>query len=147
MKTFLALSFVLSVIALNENPPPSNARLRSHKESAVVEFQTPIKLMSAVLQGQYLFVHDERRMEAGEDCTYVYKIVANRPVKLIVSFHCVPVPRQPVGNFTVRTSLASSEPVLYELQEYQFAGSCEGHQVPSRAEARNETVDVFACCL
>jgi hypothetical protein len=147
MKTLLTLGFVLCLTALDGSPGPAVPDSVSRKESAVVEFSKPIKLMSVVLQGQYLFVHDEQRMRDGEDCTYVYEMGAGRPVRLVVSFHCVPVPRQRVETFAIRSSLVSTQPVLYELWEYQFAGSTEGHQVPSSTEARSATVDLFACCL
>jgi hypothetical protein len=119
----------------------------SHKEKAIVEFKTPIKLMRVILQGEYMFVHDEDKMLAGEDCTYVYKSEAGIPGKLVLSFHCIPVPRQKAANFIVRSSLLLAKPVLYELTEYQFAGSSEGHQVPSSQEAINATVDLVGCCL
>jgi hypothetical protein len=77
----------------------------------------------------------------------VYKSEAGVPVKLVLSFHCIPVARQKAANFTVRSSLLLAKPVLYELTEYQFAGSSEGHQVPSSPEAINGTVDLMACCL
>jgi len=148
MKSFLFLiSMFCAVTLVDSQPLPiANAANSSHTEKAVVEFQTPVKLMNVILQGEYLFVHDHEKMAAGEDCTYVYKIEAGRPVKLVISFHCIPVPRKKVDTFTMRSSLLLSWPVLYELQEYQFAGSDEGHQVPSRQEAKSATVDIMGCC-
>ena len=67
-------------------------------------------------------------MVRGEACTYVYKGNAAVPDKLVVSFHCTPVPRTIVGHFTVRTMLIA--PGQSELSEFQFAGSSEGHLVP-----------------
>jgi hypothetical protein len=148
MKTLLALGVAVCAVTLSGSQQYSSARVAgiTQKESAVAEFKIPVKLMGAVLQGAYMFVHDEQKMQAGEDCTYVYKMEAGRPVKLVVSFHCTPVPRPRVEHFIIRSSLLLTEPLLYELQEYQFAGSSEGHQVPSSTEAKNATVDLVACC-
>ncbi|HEY6119134.1 MAG TPA: hypothetical protein VIV66_04195 [Pyrinomonadaceae bacterium] len=118
----------------------------SHKESAVVVFKTPVKLMDVLLQGEYLFVHDDAMMVDGNACTSVFKLVAGNPVELVASFHCIPVVRPRANHFTMRSSLVSSNSKLYELQEFQFAGSNEGHQVPARMEANMGVVDLVGCC-
>ena len=148
MKTLLALGVAFCAVTLSGSQQYSSARVAgiTQKESAAAEFKIPVKLMGAVLQGEYMFIHDEQKMEAGEDCTYVYKMEAGSPAKLIVSFHCIPVPRPRADHFTIRSSILLTKPLLYELQEYQFAGSNEGHQVPSRSEAKSGTVDLMACC-
>jgi hypothetical protein len=146
MKNFLFLFAVILTLALVGPLTTTNGGSPSHKEKAIVEFKTPVKLMHVILEGEYLFVHDEDKMQAGEDCTYAYKSVAGTPGKLVISFHCIPVPRESASKFTVRTSLVLSKPVIYELTEFQFAGSYEGHQVPSRPEAINATIDLMACC-
>ena len=143
---FLISMFCAVTLGGSQPLPIANAANSSHREKAVVEFQTPVKLMNVILQGEYLFVHDHEKMAAGEDCTFVYKMEAGRPVKLVISFHCSPVPRKKVDSFTMRSSLLLSKPVLYELQEYQFAGSDEGHQVPTRQEAKSASVDIMGCC-
>lgn len=149
MKHLLFSFAVVLLLTVNGGQPlpRANGAGASHKESAIVEFKTPVKLMHMILQGEYLFVHDEEKMAAGEDCTYVYKSEAGRPGKLVLSFHCLPVPRPKAESFTVRSSLILTKPVLYEVQEFQFAGSTEAHQVPSPSEAVNGTVDVVSCCL
>lgn len=149
MKRFLTLGAVLCAVTLGGSrqlPSASGASLSS-RESAVAEFAAPVKLMNVILKGEYLFVHDEEKMEAGKDCTYVYEMVAGKPVKLVVSFHCRPVPRWKVEKFTIRGWFVGTAPELYEVQEFQFAGSKEGHQLPSTAEAKSSTVDLMACCL
>jgi hypothetical protein len=75
-------------------------------------------------------------MAKGEDCTAIYKLDSGKRGQPVVTFHCVPVVRDKVTSFRVRTTLVSTEPLLYELQEYQFAGSTEAHQVPSKGEAQ-----------
>lgn len=92
-------------------------------EKARVEFTEPLKLLNVILRGQYLFVHDEDKMAKGEDCTYVYDSAG----KLVVSFHCEPVQRDKATQFKV---LVTTRGGLAEIDEYQFAGSVEGHRVP-----------------
>lgn len=93
-----------------------------------MNFDRPVELMGVTLKGEYLFVHDDRTMVHGEACTFVYKGLAEIPKNLVVSFHCLPAVRDKVAHFTVRTLLNASG--QYELREYQFAGSTEGHLVP-----------------
>jgi hypothetical protein len=94
--------------------------------------------MGMALKGDYLFVHDDAAMARGEACTYVYKGNAEVPDKLVVSFHCTPVPRTIVAHFTVRTMLIS--PGQSELSEFQFAGSNEGHLVPENSHTAHVTI-------
>src|SRR6185436_4270293 len=72
-------------------PPPT-------KEMAVVNLEDKTHLGKTVLQGKYIFVHDDSRMAKDESCFYVYEYTENemgqpdaRPEKLVVSFHCEPV--------------------------------------------------------
>jgi hypothetical protein len=148
MKRFLVFGALLCAVTLSGSRQLPSARGASvlKKESAVAEFAAPVKLMNAILKGKYLFVHDEEKMEAGEDCTYVYELVAGKPVRLVLSFHCMPVARRNVEKFTLRGWFVETEPPVYELHEYQFAGTTEGHQVPSSAEAKSATVNLMACC-
>ena len=103
------------------------AKVRA-KEQAVVEFPQKVKLLNVVLKGEYVFVHDEEKMARGEACTYVYTSALGQPGNLVVSFHCEPVERKKADHFIVVTSRLT--PDLLQLEEYQFAGSTEGHQVP-----------------
>ena len=103
-----------------------------------MKFNQPVTLMGLTLRGEYLFVHDDGAMARGEACTFVYKGVAEIQDKLVVSFHCTPVPRAWVANFTVRTLLAS--PGQYDVTEFQFGGSAESHIVPVRPNAAYVTI-------
>lgn len=94
--------------------------------------------MGLTLRGDYLLVHDDAAMMRGEACTHVYKGNAEVPDKLVVSFHCTPVPRTIVAHFTVRTMLIS--PGQSELSEFQFAGSSEGHLVPENSHTEYVTM-------
>lgn len=93
-----------------------------------MKFTQPVKLMNVVLNGEYLFVHDDAAMARGEACTFVYKGVAENRDKLVVSFHCTPAERSKAASFTVRTLLTA--PGQIEVREFQFAGSTEAHLVP-----------------
>ena len=101
----------------------------SKKQSATVTFSQPVKLLNVVLQkGEYLIVHDDAAMTRGEDCTSVYRLKANGR-ELVATFHCTPVPRSMVKDFTVRTARPTPD-AMEEFREFQFAGSTESHLVP-----------------
>jgi hypothetical protein len=101
-------------------------------ERAVVQFTEPVKLLSVTLKGEYVFVHDEDKMAAGEACSYVYARENGQQGKLVVSFHCQPIAREVSDQFTI-TVTPGSDPNLPELVEYRFAHSPEGHRVPPKA--------------
>ena len=130
MKTFLLFMALIGAVALSNSTAPSlaNAAKVARKERATVTFSQPVTLMGVTLKGDYLFVHDDVAMMRGEACTYVYQGTADVPNKLVVSFHCTPVPRIVAAKFTVRTMLIA--PGQSEVSEFQFAGSSEGHLVP-----------------
>ena len=125
MKRLLAFGAVLCAVTLSGSRSTfarkwGRAYLR---ENGVAEFAAPVRLMNVVLKGEFQFVHDEEKMAAGKDCTYVYEMVAGKPVKLVLSFHCRPVPRWNVEKFTIRGWFVGTDAELYEVQEFQFAGS------------------------
>jgi hypothetical protein len=140
MKSFLLFIALLCAVTLSSSSTPSvtNAANAVKKERAVMKFNQPVELMGLTLKGEYLFVHDDAAMARGAACTFVYEGVAEIPDKLVVSFHCTPVPRARVANFTVRTLLTS--PGQYEVSEFQFGGSFESHIVPVRPTAANVTI-------
>ena len=140
MKSFLLFLAVLVVFTLANSSAPTvtNAAGSSKKEMAVMKFNYTVTLMNVSLKGEYLFVHDDEAMARGEACTYIYKGVGESPKNLVASFHCIPAARARAENFTVRTSMVS--PGVYELKEYQFAGSIESHLVP--ASQHSEHVNV-----
>lgn len=134
MKSFLLFIALLCAVALSSSSAPSvtNAA-NAAKEERAVRFYEPVTLMGVTLKGEYLFVHDDEAMAPGEACTFIYEGLNEIPNKLVVSFHCTPVARAKVANFTVRTLLTS--PGQWELTEFQFAGSTEAHLVPSSQDA------------
>lgn len=142
MKSFLLFIALLCAVMLSTSSAPSvtNAANAAKKERAVMQFNQPVKLMGLTLKGEYLIVHDDLAMARGEACTFVYKGVAEIPDKLVVSFHCTPVERARVANFTVRTLLSPSGE--NELREFQFAGSTESHLLPIPVSQHVEHVTI-----
>jgi hypothetical protein len=142
MKSFLLFIALLCAVVLSTSSAPSvtNAANAAKKERAATKFNHPVKLMGLTLKGEFLFVHDDLAMARGEACTFVYKGDAEVPSKLVVSFHCTPVERARVANFTVRTVLTSSGE--NEVREYQFGGSTETHLVPISVSKHAEHVTI-----
>lgn len=140
MKSLLLFFALLCVVTLSSSsvPSASSAANAPRKERAVMQFTEPVTLMGLPLKGEYLFVHDDAAMLRGDACTFVYRGNAEVPGKLVVSFHCTPVPRAIAGHFTVRTMLLA--PGQSELSEYQFAGSSEGHLVPESPHTGHVTI-------
>ena len=140
MKSFLLFIALICAVTLSSSLTPSVTRAAraAKKQSAVMKFTQPVKLMGVTLRGEYLFVHDDLAMARGETCTFVYKGVSEVADKLVVSFHCTPVERGMVVYFTVRTVLIS--PGLSELSEFQFGGSTESHLVPANRDGMHVTI-------
>ena len=129
MKRFnLTILAVVALFLIGGLFAPTGRANTSKKQSIVVEFTQRVKLLDVVLKGEYVFVHDEEKMAQGEACTYIYTSVAGQPGSLVVSFHCQPTERKKADHFTLVTKRLL--PDILELEEYQFAGSTEGHRVP-----------------
>lgn len=105
-----------------------NAPAKAKKERALVQFTETVRLRDAFLRGQYLVVHDEDRMAQGEACLYIYRGEVENADRLVVAYHCRPVERTKVDQFTILTSRANSFD-MPEVLEIQFGGSSEAHQV------------------
>ena len=131
MKRFAFAILITGALLMVSSAPAMTSRVADSKvQRAVVVFDTQVKLLDVMLKGQYLFVHDEERMARGESCTYVYNYPEDKQGSLVIAFHCAPVEREKTNHFTVSTKrLPNIE--LYELIEYRFAGSNEGHRVPT----------------
>jgi hypothetical protein len=128
MKSLMLMVALLFAVTLSSNSSVASKAAPGGKQQALTVFTEPTRLMGVVLQGEYLFVHDDAAMARGEACTFVYKGNAPMTSKLVVSFHCVPAPRAKAGTFTVRMSSASG---FQEVTEYQFGGQTEAHTVPA----------------
>lgn len=136
MKRFLLMSLVVAAIAMVAGAqalrvyaaPPG-------KDMSVVDLPDKTRVMKTVLQGKYIFVHDDQKMAKGDACFYIYEYSADaagqpeaRPDKLVVSFHCQPVEREKATHIVLTYGMVNPE--LFELREIQFTGSTEGHRVP-----------------
>ena len=125
MKRLLVAATMLAALIVTIGAFAVNSKAEAkNNERATVEFIQPVKLLSVILKGEYLVVHDDALMAKGEDCTYVY----DRSGKLVVSFHCTPVERQKSNRFRVVTRRIDPSGIS-EVIEIQFAGSTEAHQV------------------
>jgi hypothetical protein len=95
-------------------------------ERAVVEFTQTVKLQTVFLRGEYVVIHDDSKMAQGEPCLRIYR--NGDPDTLVIAFHCKPVARDKVDQFTIRSSRRAWFD-LPEVLEIQFAGSTTAHQV------------------
>ena len=95
-------------------------------QRGVMHFNEPVQLLNETLKGEYLFLHHEGMMERGKPCIFVYRHDSGG---FVGSFHCRPVNREKAERFIVILS-SSVPPNLPAIEEIQFAGSTEGHQVP-----------------
>lgn len=99
------------------------------KEVVVVEFTDKIKLQDKILQGSYIFEHDDERMAKGEPCMYIYTNDKGKPGERVASFHCTPVERQLAKHVVINVTV-TSDPDVWKLKEIQFPGTTKGHLVP-----------------
>ena len=99
------------------------------KETAVVELTDRTQLLEAVLQGKYLFEHDDERMARGEPCMHVYNYANGKAGDLVIAFHGKPVERPKAKQLVVNVAMTKT-PDLFQLTEIQFAGTVKGHLVP-----------------
>jgi hypothetical protein len=98
------------------------------REYARVTFREPVKVLGAMLMGEYVIEHDEIRMAAGGPCTAIYR--PNDMTHPVLSFHCVHLTR-PVPDVT-RIVLTRQIGRPAEMTEFQFAGASASHGVPVR---------------
>jgi hypothetical protein len=142
LRTLALLLAIFATLILSSVPtPPQVEAADPKKETGVMKFRVPVRVIGIILEGDYLFVHDDAMSARGEACTSIYELGGgNKP---LITFHCVRVQRPKANSFIVRTELVSTEPLLYELKEIQFAGSTDAHQVPSHAHVTRATIDIF----
>lgn len=105
------------------------------RQWAIVNFYDPVLVTDQFLMGPYLIVHDEARMERGEACTSFYRFdPVKGPQEEVLSFHCTPANRKVVDKLTltVTRTEAIASPGIQRVTEYQFAGDCEAHGIPTK---------------
>jgi len=127
MKRLVLAVAILGVLAFASAPVLTGSRVQAATtERAVVEFTQTVKLLDVFLRGEYVVIHDDSKMAQGEPCLSIYRNDA--PDKLIIAFHCKPVARDKVGQFTIRTSQRAWFD-LPEVLEIQFEGATTAHRV------------------
>ena len=108
------------------------------KEMAVVDLPDRTKMMKEILQGKYIFVHDEERMAKGEPCFYIYKYAQDaagkpevKPENLVLSFMCKHQERAKAPQIVLTYTMVAGEADLFEIKDVQFAGSTAVHRLPN----------------
>ena len=129
MKSIVFFVVLLCALVIGSVSWETKASNATRKQSAITTFNQPVVLHGVIMQGEYLFVHDDAAMARGEACTYIYKGNSPRADKLVASFHCIPVMRAKAKNFITRT--VETSPGTMELKEFQFGGDTEAHAVPT----------------
>ena len=68
MKYFILIALVACALTITSKQSVVTATTAadSHKETAIATFKTPVKLMDVLLQGEYMFVHDDQAMAVGD---------------------------------------------------------------------------------
>jgi hypothetical protein len=84
-----------------------------------------------LLRGQYIFLHDNAKMAAGEPCLQVYTMKSGKRDRLVIALHCEPVERKQAERFTVLLTPRNSAYTVREVREIQFAGFAKAHRIPS----------------
>ena len=103
------------------------------RQWGIATFTDPVMVTDQILMGPYLIVHDDAKMERGEACTSFYRFdPAKGPQEEILSFHCTPATRLPVDKLTLTKSERKTASGIARLTEYQFAGDCEAHAIPTK---------------
>lgn len=103
------------------------------RQWGIATFTDPVLVTDQILMGSYLIVHDDAKMERGEACTSFYRFdPAKGPQEEVLSFHCTPVTRQAPDKLTLTKSEGKSAVGIARLTEYQFAGDCEAHGIPTK---------------
>jgi hypothetical protein len=98
-------------------------------EYAKVLFRDPVRIGGRMLIGAYVIEHDEDRMARGLPCTHIY--AADNLRLPVIAFHCRHLDRKASPNATVTLRRLSDPSIrMFELVEFQFEGSTEGHGVP-----------------
>ena len=130
MKQIIVTVFIFSALAVSAiGLTPKRPAQAQGKEIAVVEFADKTKLQDKILQGAYIFEHDDERMAKGEPCMYIYTSNKGKPGDKVASFHCQPVERALAKQVVISVAMTEN-PEVWELKEIQFPGTTKGHLVP-----------------
>ena len=103
------------------------------RQWAIASFTDPMLVTDQILMGSYLIVHDDAKMERGEPCTSFYRFdPVKGPQEEVLSFHCTPANRKVVDKLTLTQIKTIASLGINRVTEYQFAGDCEGHGIPTK---------------
>jgi hypothetical protein len=130
-RMILAIPLLLASLAGANAPAASGMTDNLQREEAIVEFTETVRLQGVLLRGQYLILHDDAKMGAGEPCLYVYTMKAGKRDRLVIALHCEPVDREPATRFAVLLTPRNSAYTVREVREIQFAGFAKAHRIPS----------------
>ena len=133
MRTWMLKGLLLTVASLTMSVMTSgDAVSAARRRSAVVWLKEPTLIVSTIIQGPVMFIHDDDRMARGEPCTTVHLWEPGKGRgEEVASFHCIPTARKAAPKFIFRTEPNVELGFGCILTEYQFAGDSEGHGVPS----------------
>jgi hypothetical protein len=103
------------------------------RQWAITNFADPVLVTDQILMGAYLIVHDDAKMERGEPCTSFYRFdPVKGPQEEVLSFQCTPANRKLVDKLTLAQTEPIAGPGIHRVTEYQFAGDCEAHGIPTK---------------
>ena len=122
----------LVALALFTAPTLAAKPAKAEVQASRITFLEPTRVCGHYLMGDYVVVHDDRKMAQGEPCTTFYSVKPDR-TEAVVSFHCIPRQRGPVSQTTITTipmGGVTTTTRSSKLVEYQIAGDSEAHGVP-----------------
>jgi hypothetical protein len=134
MKRLVLIILIITLVALanlfSDKFSMTGKAETLRRQQAIVEITEPVKLLGVILKGDYLFVHDEEKMAQGAPCSYIYSLRDGKTDRLVASYHCVHMNRPAAETFILRLSHRISPSSLREVEEFQFAGTRDGHRIP-----------------
>jgi hypothetical protein len=131
-RIFVGSLLLLGVLAVG-TIATSGVGVAPPRQWAIAHFERSVLVNNQLLVGSYLIVHDDAKMARGEACTSFYRFDAVKgPQEEVVSFHCIPTQRAVVEKLTLtRSAQIDSVGGIPRITEYQFAGDCEAHGIPT----------------
>ena len=110
---------------------------RAPVQASRITFTQVTRVCGHYLMGDYVVVHDDNKMAAGEPCTTFYRLRRDKAPVAEISFHCIPKQRAPVAQttiWTVPTVGVTTALQSLDLVEFQIADDSEAHGVPPFGE-------------
>jgi hypothetical protein len=102
--------------------------------SARITLPQVTRVCGHYLSGDYIVVHDDGKMAAGEPCTTFYRLrPGHKAAEIVLSFYCIPRQRTVASETTITTtptSVVTTATQTVDLLEFQIAGEAQAHGVP-----------------